>query len=323
MCVIFLVDQTRPTEEMVRKAWDANDDGGGLAWRETIKGKRVVKWKKGIEDVQEMVELAKTLPTPFIMHFRIASVGGVRPQLTHPFPIEKTAPLSLKGNTEGYVLFHNGDWRGWSEMGKQAAIGSNTPIPTGKWSDTRAMAWLCAIYGIGFMEMLPEQRGIAFGPEDMEIFTGNGWTKVNNVWCSNDYFQTRVRAHRSHGTSSHAATLPAEHYHYCKYRTCTEYAGLDKDGYCAKHPNGKELPKGTTGGSSTVTPFRQGSLISAQEADKLSRKPKGERVLSRGEAKRVRKLWKVVSKGGLKANQAKEDLLQITLKSTLSAGSVH
>lgn len=189
MCVIMLVEKTRPTEAMLEKAWDINDDGAGFASRD---GDEVV-WKKGIMEYDEAKELAATLPMPYILHFRNASVngGGIRPTLTHPFPVEHHASLALEGRTKGYVLFHNGDWKGWEDAVRYASVHGKVKIPIGKWSDTRAMSYLCSIYGLGFMELLPTQRGLAFGPKHYEVFTGPGWTEVNGVWCSKDEFVTR------------------------------------------------------------------------------------------------------------------------------------
>jgi hypothetical protein len=37
MCVIMAVKDVRPTVEMIENAWNSNDHGGGIAWREKIK----------------------------------------------------------------------------------------------------------------------------------------------------------------------------------------------------------------------------------------------------------------------------------------------
>ena len=47
MCVIFVVDQgVRPSEDMIRHGYFENKDGGGVAWREEVGGKLVVKARK-------------------------------------------------------------------------------------------------------------------------------------------------------------------------------------------------------------------------------------------------------------------------------------
>ncbi len=185
MCVIFYVNKTRPTDEMITRAWDHNRDGGGIAWRE---GREVV-WKKGFTKLEDFREIINKTPIPFIAHFRVASIGGIKESLTHPFPIGAKASLALQGRTQGGVLFHNGHWNMWHEKALDAAIHSNTPVPRGgDWSDTRAMAFLVSIYGPGLIDLLPQQKGIIMTPDDYYIFTGGGWDRINDVWCSNDNF---------------------------------------------------------------------------------------------------------------------------------------
>lgn len=184
MCVIIISRDVRPSEDLIEKAYKANDAGAGVAWRE----EGVVKWEKGLE-VKRVKELCAEVPLPFIAHFRIPSVGGPREDLCHPFPIERTVPLSLKGKTKGQVLFHNGHWTQWRDSILAAIKGTTFKIPTGKWSDTRAMAWYAAHYGTGVLEFINEKTAV-FGPgaEDLEIF-GDGWVRLDEgLYASNKSF---------------------------------------------------------------------------------------------------------------------------------------
>jgi hypothetical protein len=288
MCVIMVIDGTRPTDEMIEKAWHTNDDGGGVAWRQKNKqGEVEVRWIKGIETVEEMKKLIAKVPMPAIAHFRIASVGGALRSLTHPFPIEKDVPLNLNGATKGGVLFHNGHWGAWSDKALDAAIGSNTPIPPGDWSDTRAMAWLTSIYGDGFMEFLPEQRGVLLSPTEMNIFTGKGWYKINEVWCSNDIFWTRKGpgffAAGGHTNTNYGSRV-------CSYGTCRTpaQAGRSMCAECEKKSEGEKKVATTTLttttsstssnsgsttkiGSSENPPFEIGASITLKQAEILHR----------------------------------------------------
>jgi hypothetical protein len=331
---------------MIERAWDYNDDGGGLAWREKNKaGENVVIWRKGIEDVKEMKELMKKLPLPYVAHFRVASSGGVTRQLTHPFPITKLAQLHTGGTTKGWVLFHNGDWKEWSDAARLAAIHSNTPIPPGKFSDTRAIAWLCSIYGLGFMEFLPGQRGIAFGPndEDLEVFTGPGWIKINQeVWCSNDHFWLKTRLRNggtfpSGNTQGNYTPIGVLDVEYCTYRTCVETEKLDKNGYCPLHlkesqevDTKKKIEAGSTGGTQPAAdPFRGPiQLVSLEMAERLNSEEDkfGNKKLSNSKIKQFRKLYARIGEGGKPAEAARKDLLALSLKvinSIQSTGSVH
>src|SRR3990167_4889598 len=189
MCVVMVAHKTRPTEDMLEKGWNANPAGAGIAWRETKEGKGkkdspivTVEWRKGLE-LKDVIDLAATVPLPNIVHFRIPSVGGKSAQLCHPFPIEDSVSLALKGSTTGHVLFHNGHWGTWKDKTYDALVRKGMKMPSGKWSDTRAMALIASIYGIGVLDLIDE-KAIAFGPSDIEI-SGSGWSWENEVLCSN------------------------------------------------------------------------------------------------------------------------------------------
>lgn len=318
MCVIMIVgkDGPRPTAAMTAKAWGRNDDGGGVAWRETTpKGEKVVKWRKDLTE-KEMDDLCQTLPLPYVAHWRIASCGGVLAELTHPFPIERNASLALEGTTKGHVLFHNGTWGGWDDAARYAAMQKGLQIPTGKWSDSRAMAWLCSIYGLGFMELLPNQRGVAFGPTKMEVFTGPGWTKVNGLWCSNDHFMSFTAR-----TSGNTGFRPM-----CQYAGCVRQ-DLDSDKRCPAHPktsfptNGYEKPAQTAQTTSskvpevaTASPTPFHPIISVELAEMLHRQidKDGKRRLSKNLLKDIKKMYSKMAMGGPKGLRARKQLALIS-----------
>lgn len=320
MCVIMIAEEARPNEIMVQKAWAKNQHGGGAAWVEGEGDTKFVVWKKGLS-LEEMLQMARDLPLPYILHFRIASSGGIRPSLTHPIPISKRASLALEGKTKGYVLFHNGDWHAdWEGKCLAAAIASNTPIPTGKWNDTRAIAWLMSIYGQGFMDFLPEQKGVAFGPNDLTVFTGrNGWEEINKVWCSNNYFLT-----------AHVGTTSYTTVYMCKFGQCREKDYIDKDGFCPEHVGGvKQVAPISTGagGSQTVTPFPP-KMISLEVARKLSKEKndKGERLVSKNLLKKIEGLYPDLhdkSRRGEKARRKLQNITQNLLPLLISGGPVH
>jgi hypothetical protein len=239
----MLAENVRPTEEMVRKAYAKNDDGAGIAWRE-VKGKTTeVVWQKGL-NLEQMIELVATAPMPFVAHFRIASCGGARKSLCHPFAIDENASTFLSGRTKGMVLFHNGHWGEWKKVLLETSIRFGKKIPDGKFSDTRAMAFICAVAGINFMELI-EEKGIAFGPDRIEMFWGSGWYKVQDVWCSNTGFTTQTINHNdptgaysTQGTvygGTHASYNFPRTVSQCLEKKCYVSHNIDADGYCPQH----------------------------------------------------------------------------------------
>lgn len=249
MCVALICDTVRPSEEMVAKAWKTNSDGGGVAWRED----GFVHWAKGLSE-DEMQDYCKRLPIPFIAHFRIASVGGVREVLTHPFPITKDVSLELKGKTKDYVLFHNGTWHSWRTSLLESLRGTGWKIPSGKWSDARALAWMAAHHDLGVLEMINEKVA-AFGPEkgNLEVFGKaggpDGWSLIEGVWASNSHFQRGYHF----VSSSQASTTPS------LYTTppVSLPGGPKKEAQSVVEAVVVESKKEQTGGSAPPRPFDQ------------------------------------------------------------------
>jgi hypothetical protein len=189
MCVIAVAASERVTPEMAAKMNQANPHGAGIAWRDTEGQEAVVAYKKGLS-LEEVVELCGKVPMPYVVHFRVPSCGGPSKLLTHPFPIQKDVPLELEGTTTGLVMFHNGHWGKYKDAMLEASIRSNNALPIGKWSDSRAMAWMAAHFGIGMLEFIDE-KVVVFGPNDIELFKTEGWDKIGKgIWVSNKYWET-------------------------------------------------------------------------------------------------------------------------------------
>ena len=195
MCVIIVNISKRMTEEQVSKAFDTNDDGAGIAWREDD----LVHWRKGLL-LHEIQELIATVPLPFVAHFRIASAGGIDPTLCHPFAIDKQASSMVEGTFKGHVLFHNGHWNPWKANLLDSTIRSNRPLPAGKWSDSRTMALLASRYGINVLDIIDE-KAVVFSTKDIEYFGGtNAWSKVDDLICSNTHWQYGNSFHTRHSS---------------------------------------------------------------------------------------------------------------------------
>lgn len=223
MCVIAIAQDKALTEEHVKKMFGANRDGAGIAWRENGK----IQWRKGLSE-EDMRDLCLTVPIPYVAHFRIASCGGIRPELTHPFPITKDANLSLRGSTSGGVLFHNGHNGRWKDYLLQMAINGHK-LPTGAWSDSRLMAWVAAHAGNNILPFF-EEKIVAFSMDDMEIL-GNGWTLVDDLYVSN---RTWEATSYWVGGRQHSTNITV-----CRYGSCKKDR-INNTVWCEDHPNGIE-----------------------------------------------------------------------------------
>lgn len=312
MCVIMIAQKVRPTEEMIDKAWKANDDGGGIAWRENGE----VHFEKGIMTLDRLKELMMEVPMPYVAHFRITSSGVTTPELTHPFVVAKDVPVVLEGRTKGGVFFHNGTWSGWTDKALDFAIRNGLQVPDGEWSDTRAMAWMISIHGPKLMELLPQQRGVYFSPKVCHVFTGPGWEEINGVWCSNDFFWKRSTVISYGGGQGYGTRV-------CHVGRCTNRAQAGKDicWDCEKKQQTqttaltttvnsmtKQENGGTTGG--TTAPFAPpGTFLTLKEAE--ARYKSGD--LSKASLKRFRREYdRMASKNPKAIAKATEKLRELT-----------
>lgn len=198
MCVIAIVENGahRPNERQIRQMWASNPFGAGAAWRNEDK----LSFKKGL-DLEQIIALVPQLPAPFVIHFRVPSVGGSKPILTHPFVLDKDATPMMEGELpDKWVLFHNGTWREWASYSKEwlAKAGGAIKQPLGPWSDSRAMAFWAFHFGHGiFEEPWPiDEKVVLMGPDpdDLEMFPqdGKGWSIVDGFIVSNTYWQKEV-----------------------------------------------------------------------------------------------------------------------------------
>ncbi len=178
MCVI-LVCSARPSASLVRDAYEANPHGAGIAWRDAGK----VHWQKDL-DCEALLEAVREVPLPCLVHCRIPTCD-TDGALTHPFPLG--GALDRSGATEGAVIMHNGHWADWLNAVVEASDRRGVEIPDGPWSDTRAMAWLAGLRGLGWLSLLGE-RVAWLSPTELRML-GTGWSTVaDGVTASNRHF---------------------------------------------------------------------------------------------------------------------------------------
>lgn len=139
-CIIVCPKEKRPSLSVLQQVAAANPHGAGIAWRENGS----IQYLK-TDDVTEIHRAANRARGEVVIHFRIASVGGVCPELRHPFPVTKRAGLCERAGAPA-VLFQNGTWSDWREAVAEA-VDDGHKAPAGKMSDSRAAAWLCHTLG--------------------------------------------------------------------------------------------------------------------------------------------------------------------------------
>ena len=110
MCVAAIINKPLSREHLECMDID-NPHGGGVAWLQDGK----LQFARGLNSEQiYYMQQAGTLTFPYLLHFRWATHGSRRPELTHPFP---TGPRAFYGELRGVadeVLIHNGVWHDYA-----------------------------------------------------------------------------------------------------------------------------------------------------------------------------------------------------------------
>lgn len=185
MCQILFSKTANPPREAIFDANEMNKDGFGFAWTEG----NVVKWDKGHEakDLSKaLMDRYLALPFPKAIHFRLATHGGVIPELTHPFPIKRGVPHDLTGSAKA-VLFHNGIWHDYDDRLREGILAGtiNPNVLQGGMSDSRAMAVLAQRFGEDFMDLLSLGSNKVLVLRHDTWYTYGNWTEKEGWSASN------------------------------------------------------------------------------------------------------------------------------------------
>lgn len=207
MCVILVCDKARPTYDLLTQCENDNPHGGGIAWRSGGQ----IQFAKGL-DAKEILSISNKVELPFVIHFRIATAGGMSPEMCHPFPIGGS--VKMQGKAPG-VLFHNGHWTDWEDVFLHAVVaGNGRRIPTGDISDTRALAIMVGWYGQNLLKLIKHQKFVFFDHNTLETYgywqdskeyPGIAFSNLN--WYNYKHY---------HGYTSHGANTYREWDHVTK-----------------------------------------------------------------------------------------------------------
>lgn len=114
MCVIAAkpagVDM--PIDQYIDNMWTRNSDGAGIMY--TVNNrvhieKGFMKFDSFRERLDQLSDLYDLKAIPVVMHFRITTHGGTKPENCHPFPIsESVGVLSKLKQTAKIGVAHNG-----------------------------------------------------------------------------------------------------------------------------------------------------------------------------------------------------------------------
>lgn len=114
MCIICAKKSgvEMPSLETMRIMWNNNDDGAGIMWNENNKvciRKGFMKFEDFKDFVEELSNRIDIVNTSVVMHFRITTHGGTKPENCHPFPIsDNVCNLQKLKFSADIGMAHNG-----------------------------------------------------------------------------------------------------------------------------------------------------------------------------------------------------------------------
>lgn len=139
MCVAVTMEPgTDLTLDEVVKMDRTNADGVGVAWARNGR----VEWFKttNVDPAEIHGAIRAWRDYPRLVHFRLSTAGGTRPDLCHPFEVGPRAKCDVKGHG-AKVMIHNGHWNRWNEV--KNLLDKEGLLPDdGPWSDSRLAAYL-------------------------------------------------------------------------------------------------------------------------------------------------------------------------------------
>lgn len=186
MCVILACEDEKPSLDILESCECANADGAGIAWFDNT-GK--ASYKKNMT-AKELDAFITDLPLPYVIHFRLASVGGKNPLLTHPFEVSIDSPLRLEGSADK-LLVHNGHINDWDMY--LAAAGIDTPEDKSPMSDSRAIAMIISKNNEKFLDKLRGNYVLIDATKERFRLFGH-FTKENGIYYSNMIWKYRTRS---------------------------------------------------------------------------------------------------------------------------------
>jgi hypothetical protein len=190
MCVIAVSLGEKVSREVFERMWRSNNDGFGMMYR-SRGGVGIVK---GIMDEEEAWEAYARLPegVAHVLHFRLATHGGVRPELTHPFVVSEESPLIEGGVVAEPVLAHNGVWGLYAAKQRELRLGG--PV-----SDSRVLAaWvgrlarerpLREVLEQNYHEIASAGRVVVVDPTTWRIHVVGDWIREGPFLFSNGSYR--------------------------------------------------------------------------------------------------------------------------------------
>lgn len=178
MCIVIAKTSAAkaPTEEILRRCWNANPDGAGFAFVNTDKEISIRKGLMKIDDLLAALDpVLKVGSASYVIHFRIATHGIKDETNTHPFfAIKDKLAIVHNGILPYAALVKRGEGRSDTNAFTEDIL---SKLPEGWHKDP---AWRHVIEEY----MGPGNKIAALGPDGIKLLNKTGWTEdLENPGC--------------------------------------------------------------------------------------------------------------------------------------------
>ena len=198
MCIAIYKPQEAdfPTKKTLQRCFEANPDGAGymFAHRDRVhirKGFTTFKafWRD-LRDIREKV----TDKTPFVLHFRISTQAGVRPDCTHPFPLSrKMDDLRALRAVSDIGIAHNGIISLTSQGYNKTITYSDTMQFITEYAARliKSRDWYADEDLRSVIEKMAGSKLAILDGGGTCTLLGAGWIEDSGVWYSNESYKPR------------------------------------------------------------------------------------------------------------------------------------
>lgn len=258
MCIAVYKPQGQkmPSKKIFSNCFSSNDDGAGFMF--PYNGK--VHYEKGFMSFTSFKKALKkaiknyglnTKDIPMVFHFRITSQGGIRPELTHPFPLSRSYDemRKLSGDVDvacvhnGIIDFassynHNIDYSDTMEFDREVLFPLINKNP--KYYENKTL--------MGLLEYLLSGNRFAIMDGNGHVELIGSWNEDKGIYYSNNSYKAIKSSFKSVKTISTTSlfdddmsymskygygyddTDPYDDYYYCGYITKEQEKVFLEDG---------------------------------------------------------------------------------------------
>ena len=217
-----------PDDKILETCFRNNNDGAGFAFNHN--GRVVIK--KGFMKFNDFIDAFNTYNHRYnfkergvLIHFRIATHGGVNQGMTHPFPIQSdNGALQKIEYISDYAVIHNGTISLTGSTARKETNMSDTAvfIRDYLYDIARNKDWFDCSANIDLIEKLIDSK-MAILNKDGRFITTSGFTEDNGILYSNTSYQDNYFRYKRTNYSNSLLPDFYDYDDYSDYYGCPDY----------------------------------------------------------------------------------------------------